>query len=178
MAKPDWYPLNANQFKVRIGDRPIGFTHVSGINLMDHYAVTEKQLHAGQRDVKETVIQGFTDNPTEESKKDPKRGRVLTLKKALKPDYYDAEQSFLMDIVKEKPLVELITVVIRRPDSSGAYDLNFENCTLVAYSLSDLDAFSNRYVEQTFQFEYSKITIEEHQDKFAREWNRLSNIGF
>lgn len=175
MAKPDWYPLNANQFKVKIGNRMIGFSHVAGINLIDHYAVTEKLLHAGKKDLKETVIQGFTDMPEEESKTNSKSKRILTLKKALKPTQ-DAEQSFLMDIVLTKPLIELITVVIKRPDRSSAYDLKFENCTLFSYSLSDLDAFSNSYVEQTFQFEYSNITMDEHE--FAKEWDRLSNIGF
>ncbi len=163
--KNKWYPLNNNRFIVNFGGREIGFTKISGVELTNQYAATDDILRASRKDLKHEVIRGYIDSNDEEpgsgssKTKASSRRNMVTLEKALKPIMTDADQSFLLGLIDKNVLIECISVTILRNDGSHAATLNFNNCTLHSFKLSDLDASSTGYIKQTLEFQYREVKL-------------------
>lgn len=160
--KNKWYPLNNNRFIVSFGGREIGFTRISGVELTNQYAVSDEMMRTGKKNVTHEVINGYTDDDDEQHSRHyhKKESRnTVTMEKALKPVLTDADQAFLLDLVKKNVLIECISVRLLRNDGSQAGTLNFLNCTLQSFSISDLDASSTGYIKQTLQFKYREVEL-------------------
>lgn len=157
-----WYPLGSFSFHVYIGGKKIGFSRVSGIELMDEKRVPEI-LHLFDGKQPKTKSTGMYQ---QDSGSDMDMGRhhkhsqhQLQLEKAVVPNLQSAEQSFLLKLLDSNVLIHEIKIEILNASRKPAAVLLFKTCRIVSCQLSDLDATSNGYVTQTFRIIYESVEL-------------------
>ena len=160
--RTQWYPLNNNRFIVCLGQREIGFSKISGVELMDPLVTLKNMVRIGEKDVRTDLIRVYEEqdddyggsghSPYSEENK-------ITLEKALKPNLKDSDQLYLLHLAENSVLIDCISVRILNNNGNLAATLNFSNCILTSLKLSELAADSNSYISQTLTFQYSKVKL-------------------
>ena len=159
--RTQWYPLSNNRFIVCIGNKEIGFSKISGVELMDPSVVSKNLLRIGKKDIKTELVslyEGDEDDSQSDGSSDSGQN-TITLEKALKPKLTDSDQVYLLHLAENNVLIDCISVRILRNDGSLAASLNFSNCVLTSLKLSELAADSNSYINQTLTFQYCKVKL-------------------
>ena len=158
----EWEPLSNDRFIVRIGNKVIGFSKVTGVELMDESAEVKKIERVGKKQVTSSVIRGSAaSNRTgrRSGTSSMKSDHKVTLEKALMSDLKNDDQKYLLSLIDDHVMIESISVEILRNDGSQAAVLEFEKCMLTSFRISALTASESNYINQTLSFYYTKARL-------------------
>lgn len=163
------YPVGSYRFYIEIGNRQIGFQKVSGINLLNRAPKISNIEVLGKKEPEyySDSLREMGEDSAKTNSSKTEKDRTLTLEKAIlavsDKDDVKEEQSYLFSLLNEDVKIEKITLLVptgMNLDSAWLL-LNFTECYLTSYTLSELDATnSTGYLKQTLTFKYRNVAIE------------------
>jgi len=159
------YPVGSYEFYVEIGNRQIGFEKIRGIDLVNQtpFVSSNEILGKNEPEYASASLRGTEEDSPQGTQQ---RKRTLTLEKAILAVSDESkekeDQTYLFSLLKEGVRIEKITILIPtgKQLQSAWLLLNFTDCYLTAYTLSELDASRTNYLRQQLSFSYRDVTID------------------
>lgn len=156
-----WYPIGSYSFRVVIGNRKIGFSRVSGIKLINPSENSVNVSVLKQGTPKITRVVGVEIEDKFNSENDHlDEGSVLVLEKAIQPNKPNSNQKFLLDLYNQNVDIDEIKIEVLDNSRKVVMIIKFQQCFVMSFELSELDAISGDYLKQIIKIKYHYSAIQ------------------